>query len=396
MLAVALHRQLLQVRGKALQVLLVREDGHRLGAEEIRVPHRQQPEEHRQVALERRGAEVLVHLVEAVQESAEALGTDGDHRRQTDRRVHGVAPAHPVPESEHVRGVDPELRYLRRVGGDGGEMLGHRLGVAAEPREEPPASAVGVGHRLQGREGLRRDDEERLRRIEVPGRLHQIGPVDVRHEAKRHRAVAVMLERFVGHHGPEVGAADTDVDDVADAFAGMPLPGAAAHAVGEIGHRVEHGVDVGHHVLAVDDDGRAAWGAQGDMQDGPVFRHVDLVSPEHRLDALPQAGLLGEPAEQGQGLVGDAILRVVGMDARRLRGQALTPRRVLGEERAEVRLPDLLLMGLERLPRLARSQWQRFRHGSSFSVSWPCRGWQGCHAPHRAGPHTTRASFVLS
>src|SRR5207253_5993622 len=71
-----------------------------------------------------------------------------------------------------------------------------------------------------------------------------------------------------------------------------------------------------------------------------------------------------------------AILRVVEMDARRLRGQALTPRRVLGEERAEVRLPDLLLMGLERLPRLARSQWQRFRHGSSFSVSWPCRGWQ--------------------
>jgi len=31
------------------------------------------------------GAEVLVHLVEAIQESAEILGTDGEHRRQTDR-----------------------------------------------------------------------------------------------------------------------------------------------------------------------------------------------------------------------------------------------------------------------------------------------------------------------
>ena len=102
-LAVALHRQLLQVRGKALQVLLVGQDGHRLGAEEIRVPDREQ-------------AEVLVHLVEAVQKSAEALGTDGDHRREADRRVHRIAAAHPVPESEHVRGVDAELRYLRRVG----------------------------------------------------------------------------------------------------------------------------------------------------------------------------------------------------------------------------------------------------------------------------------------
>src|SRR4029453_18672589 len=25
---------------------------------------------------------------------------------------HGVAPAHPVPEAEHVRGIDPELRHL--------------------------------------------------------------------------------------------------------------------------------------------------------------------------------------------------------------------------------------------------------------------------------------------
>src|SRR5207249_10498257 len=39
-LAVALHRQLLQVCWKALQVLLVGQDGDRLGAEEIRVPHR--------------------------------------------------------------------------------------------------------------------------------------------------------------------------------------------------------------------------------------------------------------------------------------------------------------------------------------------------------------------
>src|SRR4029453_261333 len=67
MFAVALHRQLLQVGRKSLQVLLVRQDRNGLCAEEVVIPNSQQPHEHRQVALEGSGAEMLVHLVEAVQ-----------------------------------------------------------------------------------------------------------------------------------------------------------------------------------------------------------------------------------------------------------------------------------------------------------------------------------------
>ena len=59
---------------------------------------------------ERRGAEVLVHRVEAGEQLGEVVGTDRDHRRQADRRVHRVAAADPVPEAEHVRGVDAERR----------------------------------------------------------------------------------------------------------------------------------------------------------------------------------------------------------------------------------------------------------------------------------------------
>src|SRR5881296_2138061 len=57
-LAVALHGQLLQVRGKPLEVLFVGQDRHRLRAEEIGVPDGQQAQEHGQVALERGRAEV--------------------------------------------------------------------------------------------------------------------------------------------------------------------------------------------------------------------------------------------------------------------------------------------------------------------------------------------------
>ena len=155
MFAVALHRQLLQIGRESLQVLLVRQHRDGLGAEEIVVPDGQQAHEHRQVALERRGAEVLVHLVEAVQHGAEIVRADGQHRRETDRRIHRVAPADPIPEPEHVGGIDAELRHFGRVRRNRDKMLGDGLFVAAETRQRPVASRVGVGHRLQRREGFR-------------------------------------------------------------------------------------------------------------------------------------------------------------------------------------------------------------------------------------------------
>ena len=132
MLAVALHRQLLEIGRESLEVLLVGQDRHRLRAEEVVVPDGEQTHQHRQVALERRGAEVLVHLVKAIEQRAEIIRPDRQHGRKADRRVHRVTPADPIPEAEHIRGVDAELGHLCGIGRDRDEMFGHRLGVAAE------------------------------------------------------------------------------------------------------------------------------------------------------------------------------------------------------------------------------------------------------------------------
>ena len=177
-------------------------------------------------------------------------------------------------------------------------MFGDSLGVASKAAKRPIARAFGVGHRLQRREGLRADDEQRFRRIEIPSRLHEIAAIDVRDESKRHAAVAVIFERLIRHHRPEVGAADADIDDVADAFAAVAFPLAASDALSEVGHLVEHGVDLRHDVHAIDDYGRAFWGAKGDMQDGAIFRRVDFLAPKHRLDLGAQSGLFGEFDEQ--------------------------------------------------------------------------------------------------
>ena len=113
-------------------------------------------------------------------------------------------------------------------------------------------------------------------------------------ETKRNAivAIAVMLQRLVGHHGPEVGAADPDVDDVANAFACVSFPFAAADATREIRHLVEDGMDQGHDVLSVHEDGRGLGRAQGYVQDGTFLREIDLVAAKHGIDMRPQAGLL--------------------------------------------------------------------------------------------------------
>ena len=106
------HRELLQVGGKSFQVLIVGQHRDRLRAEKIVVPDREQTHQHRQIMLERRDAEMLVHLIEAGQHRLEVVRTGRDHGGKTDRGIHRVAPADPIPETEHVRGVDAELADL--------------------------------------------------------------------------------------------------------------------------------------------------------------------------------------------------------------------------------------------------------------------------------------------
>ena len=222
---------------------------------------------------------------------AEVVRSDGEHRRKADRRVHGVASADPVPEPEHVGRIDAELRHFCRIRRDRDEVLGNRLLVTARPCSDQCASRMRIRHRFERRECLRRDDEERLGGIEITNRLGEVGAINVGDEPESHGPIAVVFQRFVGHDRSEVGAADADVDDIPNAFAGVPLPLPAPDAVGEIRHPVEHGVDLGHHVLAVDDDRCVLGCAQGDVQDGSVLRDVDLVSAEHGVDSRSQAAI---------------------------------------------------------------------------------------------------------
>ena len=177
-LAVALHVKLLEVRGKAAQVVRVRQ--HRLGlrAMDVRVPHAEQPHDDSNVLRVRHRDEVLVYRMEAREELAEPVGTDRQHHRQTNRRIDRVATTDPVPEPEHVLGVDTERADRRSISGHGHEVLAHRL-IVAEPADQPIPRRPRVGQCLDSGERFRAHHEQRRLRIEACERARDISAIDV-------------------------------------------------------------------------------------------------------------------------------------------------------------------------------------------------------------------------
>ena len=86
------------------------------GTQEVHVPYVKQAHEYGHVLFKGRGAEVLVHGVEAREEFLENLRSKDDGQRGADCRVYGVATAYPVPEAEGIFGVNAEGSNLIECG----------------------------------------------------------------------------------------------------------------------------------------------------------------------------------------------------------------------------------------------------------------------------------------
>src|SRR5262249_8649427 len=84
MFTIAFHHQLLQISRKALEIFLKGQHRHGLRTEEVVVPDGKEAYEHRQIALKGCGAEMFVHLMEAIQHGAEVIRADSKHGRKAD------------------------------------------------------------------------------------------------------------------------------------------------------------------------------------------------------------------------------------------------------------------------------------------------------------------------
>ena len=294
-------------------------------------------------------AEMLVHGMRTGQQLLEPVHADGEGDGQADRRPERVAAADPVPEAEHVGGVDAEGGDRLGVGRDRDEVLGHRLRTA-QPLDQPGPRRARVGHRLLGGEGLGGDDEQCARRVEPGQRIDKVRAVDVRHEVRPEIGALVGPERLADHHRPEVRAADPDIDDVGDPLARGPLPLPAAHALGELAHPPQHGVDVRHHVRTVDHDRPVGAVAQGHVQDRTVLGDVDLLAGEHPVPPALDIGLAAQRQQQIQCLGRDPVLRVVEEEPVLGQREALEPFGIVLEQLPQVDAAHALRVAGEILP----------------------------------------------
>ncbi len=305
LLAVAFHFQLLQIGRQQGQRLAVGQGCRGRRAEEVGIPEGEQGQRQRQVVARPGLDEMLVHGAGAGQQLLELPPADGERQRQSDRRPQREAAADPVPEFEDIGGGNAELSGQFEIGRQGDEMMGDGA-FPAGGSEQPGAGGVGVGQRLLGGEGLAGDDEQRRARVEAGEQRGDVGAIDVGYEMHGEIRQLLGAQGFGRHPRPEVGAADADIDDIGDAFAGKTAPVAAVHAFTEILHALEHGANLGRFLLV---------GAQRHMTDGAMLGVVDRLAGQHFLFPPIEVGGSGEVMQQGQRLDVDALLGEVEQQA---------------------------------------------------------------------------------
>ena len=213
---------------------------------------------------------------------------DGEHGGEPDGGVHRVAAADPVPEAEHVRGVDAELRDLLGIGRDRDEVL--RDGLAR--RRAPCSVQSRAVCALVIVSSVVNVFDEMMNSVSAGSRSRVASAKSVpsTFDTKRNvmLALGVVAQRLVGHDRAEVRAADADVDDVPDALAGVAGPRAAPHALGEGRHLVEHRVDLGDDVLAVHHDRLTAAARAGRRAARRGLSVTLILSPRNMASMRPR------------------------------------------------------------------------------------------------------------
>ena len=347
--AVALHVQLLQMVRQAGQIVIVGQYRVAFGIPEVVVPDAQHGHDHRQVLLQRGGAEMLVQLMGSGQQGAEIVHAHAQGNRQADGGPQRVAPTHPVPHGEQVVFIQAEVRRRRPVGGDGHKVIGNRRLVAAVFQEPVPCDP-GIGQGFLGAERLGLDQEQSGFRLYLAQHLADIAAVDVGHKMAA-QAVMEGCQGFCDQLRPQVGAADTNADHVGE---GLPAEALVPAAV-DVRHKGFHPIQglsyLGQNILAVDDkrSGRISV-AQGDVQGGAGFGTVDRIAPEHGFDTLGQRTMASQGHQFVRGIPVDAILRVVQGQAGCFQQEMRETLGIRFEQGPHGRVLQILLMLLKRQP----------------------------------------------
>ena len=183
--------------------------------------------------------------------------------------------------------------------------------VAAEGGDNPTARLARIGERLNRGERLGAHHHQSCRRIKVGEVRGDVRAVDVADESATQPWLRKRLGGEIRHCRPEVAASDPDVDDGCDLLPGCTNPITTTHAVGESGHSIKHGVDIGDDIDSVDHQATGTRGTQGRVQHGAILSGVDVRPGKHRVASGFHLRRHRDLLQRGQHAVVDQVLRVV-------------------------------------------------------------------------------------
>ena len=293
MLAVALHRELLEVGGEPLQVLVVGQHRDGLGAEEVGVP------DGRAAPSAPAGSARTAPCGSARPSRGSRPASRGTAPARSRAWSRGRSPSpsssgrRPSPRTRtcwpcRCRTSPPRRRWSRRRRSASRRACSSPSAASSQSRAVRALVIVSSVVKVL---------DETMNSVSAGSRSRVASAKSVPSTLETKRNVrsrsAVVPQRLVGHHRPEIGAADPDVDDVPDALAGVAVPRAAAHAVGEGGHPVEHRVDLRAPRSRRRRRSTRRAGARSATCSTARSSVMLIFSPrEHRVDALAQAALL--------------------------------------------------------------------------------------------------------
>ena len=222
----------------------------RLSPKEIVIQHPKQPHEHRHVFRQRRGPEMHIHRVHALQEPHEILRANHRHERQANGGIHRIAATNPLPETKHVLGINTKGGYFLRISGHGHEMLSHSL-FRPQLLYQPPLSGMRISQRFLRGKSLRRYHKKRGLGITLIQHRNDVGRVHIGHKLGTDTGGGIGAQRPSCHGRPQIRAANTNIHHGLNRVPGIPQPSPRPQRSGEIPHAAQYLMHVGCYILTI-------------------------------------------------------------------------------------------------------------------------------------------------
>ena len=121
----------------------------------------------------------------------------------------------------------------------------------------------------------------------------------------------------------KIRTTDTDVDNMFDALASPALPLTRVHLFAQISDTTQGITNRWHHIFAIYKDLTIPLIAQSGVQNGTIFRAVDLLTGEHGRTLLCEARLLRQSHQASQHRLASQMAGVVERQASGIDAHAL-------------------------------------------------------------------------